>query len=243
MIEPERGRAALRRAVDREIISQMRADVTFMDLGAAGRALADVLMAYSTDRHALVLGIVRGGMPAAFEVARRLDLPLDVLLLKALVMPASGELLRATSVAGTLGVDDGCHALTHDSVERLVVDDGVRALSERSRACRGPRPAAAIANRTILLIDNGLRTGRTMAAAIHAVRTMNPARIIAATPVGTASAVALVGALAENVHCLVRPATLGNVAMAYRRFDVPEDSQLRGLVDRIVTSSTPSGLC
>ena len=82
-----------------------------------------------------------------------------------------------------------------------------------------------------------------MAAAIHAVRTMNPARIIAATPVGTASAVALVGALAENVHCLVRPATLGNVAMAYRRFDVPEDSQLRGLVDRIVTSSTPSGLC
>ena len=148
-------------------------------------------------------------------------------------MRAPGQLLRATSVAGTLVLDEGCHVLPRGSVERLVVDDGVRALTERSARCRGPRPHADIADRTILLIDNGLRTGRTMAAAIHAVRTMNPARIIAATPVGTASAVALVSALAENVHCLVRPATLGNVAMAYRRFDVPEDSQIRGLVDRL----------
>ena len=67
----------------------MGADVTFADLGAAGRGLADALTAYAADRHALVLGIVRGGMPAAFEVARRLDLPLDVLLLKALVTRCS----------------------------------------------------------------------------------------------------------------------------------------------------------
>jgi putative phosphoribosyl transferase len=204
----------------------------FADLCSGGRQLADALSACSTDRDALVLGIVRGGVRVSLEVARRLDLPLDLLLLKALVTGAPGESLGAASVAGTIVVDDGCAGLPPGSVERLVVEDGVRALTTRAAMCRGPRPAARIAGRTILLVDNGLRTGRTMAAAIRAVRTMNPARIIAATPVGAASAVAVVVPLADSVHCVVTPATLGNVAMAYRRFDVPEDSQIRGLVDR-----------
>ena len=221
----------------------MTAAFTFSDLATGGCKLAAALTSCGIERDALVLGIVRGGVPAACKVALKLDLLLDVLLLKPLIAQPSGQILRAAHVAGTTVLDEGCQTLPAGSVERLVVDEGVGALRVRAAACRGPRPAIRIASRTIVLIDNGMRTGRTMAAAIHAVRTMNPARIIAATPVGTAPAVALVGALAENVHCLVRPATLGNVAMAYRRFDVPEDSQLRGLVDRIVTSSTPSGLC
>ena len=77
-----------------------------------------------------------------------------------------------------------------------------------------------------------MRTGRTMAAAIRAVRTMNPGRIVAATPVGTASAVALVDALADELFRLVTSAALGNVAMAYRRFDVPDEARIRDLLDR-----------
>jgi putative phosphoribosyl transferase len=214
----------------------MQAAVTFADLSAGGRELADSLTAYGTDRDALVLGIVRGGVRAAFEVASTLDLPLDILLLKPLMTRAPGELLRATSVAGTLVLDEGCRALTPGSVEHLVVGEGVRALRAREAACRGPRPATRIATRTILLVDNGLRTGRTMAAAIRAVRTMNPGRIVAATPVGAASAVALVGALADRLHCLVTPASLGNVAMAYKRFDVPDAAQIRDLLDQMSTT-------
>jgi putative phosphoribosyl transferase len=222
-----------------EIVARMQSAVAFDDLGAAGRALADALTVYGTDRRALVLGIVRGGVRAAFEVARTLDLPLDVVLLKALVTRASGGLLRAASVAGTLVVDEGCHTQTAGSIERLVVDDGIGALMARGATCRGPRPAERIADRTILLVDNGLRTGQTMAAAIRAVRALNPGRVVVATPVGAASAVALVGALADQLHCLVTPASLGNVAMAYQHFDVPDESHIRGLLERATDQFKP----
>ena len=205
----------------------------FDDLQAGGRALADVLVGCRTDRDTLVLCIVRGGVHAGLEVARSLDLSLDLVLRRPLIMDGSGNLLCAVRVAGTLVLDERCAASPVGSPERAFLDDALGGLAAREVVCRGTRAPAHIADRTVLLIDNGMRTGQTMAAAIHAVRTMNPARIIAATPVGTAPAVALVGALAENVHCLVRPATLGNVAMVYRRFDVPEDSQIRGLVDRL----------
>ena len=114
----------------------MRADARFEDLGAAGRELAGSLTAYRTNRDALVLGIVRGGVTASLEVARRLELPLDLLLLKALLTDASGEVLRAISVAGTLVVDEGCATQLRGSIERLVVDDGVLALTARAAAFR-----------------------------------------------------------------------------------------------------------
>ena len=181
----------------------------FDDLRAGGQALADVLAGHRTDRNAIVLGIVRGGVYAALKVARSLDLSLDLVLGRALIQDPSGDLLRAVCVAGTLVLDNRCAALPAGSPERAFLDDALSGLAAREALCRGTRVPARIAERTVLLIDNGMRTGQTMAAAIDAVRTMNPARIIATTPVGTASAVALVGALAENVHCLVTPATLG----------------------------------
>ena len=203
----------------------------FADLNSAGRGLAAVLAADVTCRPALVVGIVRGGAPAAFEVARRLGLPLDVLLMRALVMRASGQVLRATTVAGTLVLDDGCHLLPPGSVERLVADEGVRALSLRTEACRGARPPATIAGQTIILVDNGMRTGRTMAAAIRAVRLMKPGRVVTATPAGTPAAVELVKPLADGSFCLMTSASLGNVAMAYRRFNVPDDGRIGELLD------------
>ncbi len=203
--------------------------VPFADLNAAGRGLADVLADDIPCRPALVVGIVRGGAPAAFEVARRLCLPLDVLLMRALVMRASGQVLRATSVAGTLRLDEDCHRLSPDSIERL---DGVRALIARAAVCRGSRPPAAIAGRTVLLIDNGMRTGKTMLAAIEAVRAMQPARIVAAVPVSAGPALAAVAARADRLHSLAAPASLGNVAMAYRRFDVPGDDRIHDLLDQ-----------
>ena len=210
-----------------------RADGRFPDLGAGGRELADALTAYGADRSALVLGIVRGGVRAAFEVARTLHLPLDLLLLKPLIARAPGELLRAASVAGTLVIDEGCQTLPPGSVERLVVDDGVRALDARAAGCRGPRPATSIAARTILLIDNGLayRSDDGRCDSCRAHDESQPHRCRGARR--RFSAVAMAGALADRVHCLVTPASLGNVAMAYRRFDVPDDAQSADLLDGV----------
>ena len=205
----------------------------FDDLRAGGRALAEVLTEYRTDRDALVLGIVRGGVPAALEVARSLDLPLDHVLGRALLQDASGDLLRATCVAGTLVLDERCDELPAGSPERAVLDGALSALTAREALCRGTRAPARIAERTVVLIDNGMRTGQTMAAAIRAVRTMSPRRIVAAIPAGTPPAVELVNTMAEESFCLMTSAAFGNVAMAYRRFDVPDESRIRELFDRV----------
>jgi putative phosphoribosyl transferase len=117
------------------------------------------------------------------------------------------------------------------TTEHLVVADGVRALTERTEECRRSRPPVEITARTILLIDNGMRTGGTMATAIRAVRAMNPRRVVAATPIGASPAVRLVEAAADQLHCLVTSGSLGNVAMAYDRFDVPSDDRIRSLVE------------
>ena len=202
----------------------------FDELRTGGRALADLLATYQSDRDAIVLGIIRGGVYAAVEVARSLDLPVDLVVGRAVLQDPSGDLVRATRIAGTLALDERCDALPAGSPERAFLDDTLSVLAAREACCRGARPPARIAGRTVLLIDNGMRTGRTMAAAIQAVRSMDPARIVAATPVGTASAVAHVASLADEVRCVVTAPVLGNVAMAYARFDVPLDSQISAIL-------------
>jgi putative phosphoribosyl transferase len=202
----------------------------FDDLRAGGRALANVLTGCRTDRDALVLGIVRGGVYAAVEVARSLALSLDLVVGRALLQDSSGELLRAVRVAGTLVLDERCAALPAGSRERAFLDDALPGLAAREALCRGTRAPVRIARRTVLLIDNGMRTGQTMAAAIRAVRLMDPGRVVAATPVGAQSAVAHVARLADEVHSVVTPSVLGNVAMAYARFDVPLDSEIATII-------------
>ena len=202
----------------------------FDDLRAGGRALADTLTEYGADRDAIVLGIVRGGVYAALEVARSLDVSLDLVLGCALIQDPSGDLLRAVRVAGTVVVDDRCGALPVGSPERACLEDALSALTARELICRGTRAPARIAGRTVLLVDNGMRTGQTIAVAIRAVRLMDAGRVIAAAPVGAASAVADVARLADEVHCIVTPSVLGNVAMAYLRFDVPLDSEIATIV-------------
>jgi len=204
----------------------------FEDLRAGGRALADALVGYRTDRDALVLGIVRGGVYAALEVARSLDLSLDLVFGRALLQDPLGGLLRATRVAGTLVLDERCDALPGESPERAFLDEALAALATREAGCRGTRSPGRIAERTVVVVDNGMRTGTTMAAALRAVRWLNPGRVIAAVPIAAESAIAHVARLADDVHCLATPAALGNVAMAYRRFDVPSDDQVRDLLDR-----------
>jgi putative phosphoribosyl transferase len=203
----------------------------FADLRKAGKALASALEPYRGDRGALVLGIVRGGVPAAFEVAIALDLPLDIILMRPLVKSASGHLSRAVRVAGTLVVDD--HGAPHNEVERVFIDEALSALANREAACRGARPPRDVAGRIVLLIDNGMRTGQTMSAAVRTVRSLNPARIVAAVPVSPPSAVALVGALTDHLHYVVVSPTLGNVAMAYEHFDVPDEPAIAKMLDRV----------
>jgi len=204
----------------------------FEDLRAGGRALADALAPHGADRDAIVLAIVRGGVHAGLEVARPLGLPLDLVLRRHLLQDASGKPVSAVRVAGTLVLDEGWDGLRAGSPERIFVDDALSGLAAREALCRGGRPPARLTDRTVVLIDNGMRTGQTMATAIRAVRTMHPRRLVVGTPAGTPSSVELVEPLADELTCLVTSPLLGNVAMVYRRFDVPDDGHIREIVDR-----------
>ena len=141
-----------------------------------------------------MLGIVRGGVYAALDVARTLDLPLNRSSSVGLLQDGSGHLCSAIRVAGTLVLDERCTSLPAGSPERALVDEALPALAAREAVCRGTRAPARVAERTVLLVDNGMRTGRTMALAIGAVRSMNAGRVIAAAPVGSQAAIAHVGA-------------------------------------------------
>ncbi len=112
--------------------------------------MAAALGNYHTDPRAVVLVIVRGGVPAAFEVAGTLHLPLDLVLVRPLVSRVSGVLLRAACVAGTLLVDKGCDELHRGSVEGAFVSQALDALVARDTVCRGTRPPARLEQRTII---------------------------------------------------------------------------------------------
>jgi predicted phosphoribosyltransferase len=209
--------------------------VKFADLQSGGRAVAAELEHYRHAENAIVLGIIRGGVAVAFEVARAFELPLDLVLLRRMMERLPGPPVCAARVAGALVLlDDELTAMTGHppkTVEEIFVADALEELKHREQVCRGSRPAVHIAGKTVLLVDNGMRTGGTMRLAINAVRRLAPARIVAAVPAGSAEAVALVTPLADEMICLWSPQPFGHVGMCYKRFDVGNEQQIVEFLD------------
>ena len=205
----------------------------YPDLRSGGVALAAALAPYQRAENTIVLGIVRGGVTLADEVARTLELPLDVVLLRPMMQRLPGPPLCAARVAGTLVLDDELQAMAEPpvTIEEIFVADALQAFTERDLACRGQRAPVSVAGQTVLLVDNGLRTGGTMRLAIRGVRRLDAARIIAAAPVGSAEAVALVRPLADEIVCLASPAPFGHVGMWYRKFDVGNEASICRTLD------------
>lgn len=190
----------------------------FADLASAGRELALRLETYRDAENAIILGITRGGVPAAIEVARHLHLPLDVVIRRSLLVTPAGEAIGATTVAGTLVMDPRVPA---DDFLR----DGLAELQARTLMCRGERPPVDVRDKLVVIVDNGMRTGKTMRVAVRSARSLGASRIIAATPVGTPESRAIVEEIADEVICL-QWLPLGNVAMGYAKFDVPRNDHI-----------------
>jgi putative phosphoribosyl transferase len=207
-------------------------DTRFADLRSAGRALAHYLDAYAARPQTIVLGIVRGGVPVAIEVANALSLPLDILLLRRLFAPdGPADPLTAAWVAGTFVTDDRLQSAT------LPVPGGAEFLAEaldtfsaRNMLCRGVRAPTAVQGKTILLVDNGVRTGGTMRAAARAVRMLGAKRIVTVAPVASDASRALLHAVADEVVCPVWIERFAHVGMFYDDFAVPHVEQIHGLL-------------
>jgi putative phosphoribosyl transferase len=204
----------------------------FEDARAAGRALAEGLTAYEARERTAVIAVARGGVAVALEVSKRLRLPLDLLLLRRLLVPHGPlEPVCAANVAGHAFLDAGlAPRLEAEPALGPFVAEGLAELEARARVCRGPRPPADLEGRTVLLVDNGVRTGSTLLAALRALRPRGPARVVAAAPVAAPEALLAAESAADDFVCLHTPDPFGHVGLWYSKFPRHSDDEIRDML-------------
>ena len=207
----------------------------YADRADAGRALAISLAHLRAAPDAIVLGLPRGGVPVAYEVARALELPLDVLVVRKLGLPQQPELaMGAIASGGALVVNDDVvrHLGNHGEAFEAVRAREQAELERRERDYRGARPPLELAERTAILVDDGLATGATMEAAVRALKSLGAGRVVVAVPVASREALERIEALADEVVCLAAPPFFSAVGEWYADFGQTEDAEVRELLSR-----------
>jgi len=212
--------------------------ILFRDRRDAGRALARRLSSYAGRTDVTVLALPRGGLPVASEIARALDLPLDVFLVRKLGVPGHEELAMGAIASGGARVLDfevmRAYRVSEEDVAR-VTDAQRRELDRREIAYRADRPPLDLKGRTIILVDDGLATGSSMRAAVAALGPLSPARVVA-VPVAPRSTVFSLERVADEVVCLEMPEPFLAVGMFYEDFEQTSDEQVRDLLALPISS-------
>jgi putative phosphoribosyl transferase len=208
--------------------------MSFRDRTEAGEELAREFEAYADRDDVLVLALPRGGVPVAFEVAKALRAPLDVWLVRKLGVPGHSELAMGAITAG------GICVLNEDVVQDLRIPNSMIAevarresqeLERRARVYRGDRPALLIGGQNVILVDDGVATGATLRAAIAALRTQEPARLIVAVPVASSEACVWLEEQVDELICLLRPADFWSVGSWYIDFSPTTDEDVCRLLN------------
>ena len=220
----------------------------FRDRTDAGRQLAALLTRYADRTDVLVLALPRGGVPVAYEVAKELNAPLDVFLVRKLGVPGHEELAMGAIASG------GVRVLNEDIVNYLKIPDEVidaiaaveqRELERRQRAYRGDRPPPDVKDHIVILIDDGLATGSTMRAAAASLRLQKPGRIVVAVPVSSPETCDEFRSEVDEIVCAFTPEHFQGVGLWYEEFSQTSDEEVRELLKRAtqrqhhVASSAP----
>lgn len=205
----------------------------YRDRRDAGRQLVESLHAYGDIPNPLVLGLPRGGVPVAYEVARGLDAPLDIFLVRKLGVPGRAELAMGAIATGGIvvwnyDVLDDERPSAH-SIEAVVADEA-RELERREHAYRGERPHPQLDDHTVILVDDGLATGASMRAAAQAVRARQPRAVIVAVPVAARETCGQLRREVDNVVCAHTPEPFLAVGLWYEDFAPTTDDEVRALL-------------
>ncbi|MGH9040935.1 MAG: phosphoribosyltransferase [Acidimicrobiia bacterium] len=217
------------------LASALRGGSRFPDRAAAGRALAGDLAHLAGRPKLVVLGLPRGGLPVAYEVAAALDAPLDVFLVRKLGVPGQEELAMGAIASG------GIRVVNHPVVDHLgiapaeveaVTRSEAEVLAVREAAYRGDRPPLDLSGATVILVDDGLATGASMRAAAAAVRRQSPAHLVVAVPVAATETCEAMAAVADEVVCSLRPTAFHAVGLWYEDFSQVDDHQVTELLAR-----------
>lgn len=216
----------------------------FRDRRHAGELLASHLAAYAGRANAVVLGLPRGGVPVAFEVARALRLPLDVFVVRKLGVPGQEELAMGAVATGGLSVVDETTLRAFDiaptALGRVILRERAE-VERREEAFRGGRPAPVLTGRTVILVDDGLATGSTMLAAVRAVRARDPAQLVVAVPVAPPDTCARIAGEVDECIALERPEAFRAVGEWYQDFTQTTDDEVRDLVAASDATFAPPG--
>jgi predicted phosphoribosyltransferase len=208
----------------------------FHDRADAGRQLAERLGEFANRTDVVVLGLPRGGVPVAYEVATRLAAPLDIFLVRKLGVPGHPELAMGAIAAG------GVEVLNNELIAELGISGAaIAAVSARERTeldrldrvFRSNRPMLELAHKIVMFIDDGLATGATMEAAVTASRRLEPAEIVVAVPVGARETCERLGHLADQVLCLATPMPFEAVGLWYESFSQTTDEEVKRFLLRV----------
>ena len=202
----------------------------FRSLEAAGRELAEQLEAYREAKETIVVAIATGGVPVGAAVARQIQLPLELLLIRMLLVPnGAADPVCAVNAGGTLIIDETLEtrAATPSSGVEHAIADGLAQLAQRARVYRGERAAMDLAGKEVILVDNGIHTGSTMLASIRALRKLKTGSIVVAVPVADPNSRAAIEHASDRVVCLAWPEKFGNAAMWYDEFVRPTEQEIQ----------------
>jgi putative phosphoribosyl transferase len=215
----------------------------FHDRRDAGRRLAAKLSKYANRPDVVVLALPRGGVPVGYEVARALNVPLDIFLVRKLGFPDQEELAMGAIASGGVRIfNRGLLSRMHvpeDMIQATVAREE-RELQRRERLYRGDRPPLNLKGKTVILVDDGLATGASMRAAAAALRQQEPARIVVAVPVAARETCDEFRDLIDEIVCGETPEPFLAVGYWYEQFDQTDDDEVRSLLERARTPAKRS---
>ena len=215
----------------------------FRDRTEAGKLLAAKLGRYANRADVVVLALPRGGVPVAFEVARALNAPLDLFLVRKLGVPGQEELAMGAIASGggrVLNEEVVAYLRISDDLINAVAAEEELELERRERAYRGERPMPLLEGRTVILIDDGVATGSTMRAAVAALRQKSPAQIVVAVPTAADSTASELRAEVDDFVAVIEPEEFFAVGQWYENFSQTTDAEVRDLLERAAQRPRPA---
>jgi putative phosphoribosyl transferase len=205
----------------------------FKNRSEAGQALATRLTSFTNRTDVLVLALPRGGVPVAAEVAKKLNAPLDVFVVRKLGLPGHPELAMGAIASGGLRVFNGDVINSFripDEVVNAVTAEEYAEVQRRERSYRDDLPPPEVECKTVIIVDDGIATGSTMIAAVAALRQLGAGRIVVAAPVIARSTFYLIHNAADEVAAVIAPEEFYGVAQWYEDFSQTSDEEVRQLL-------------
>jgi putative phosphoribosyl transferase len=216
----------------------------FRDRTEAGQRLATKLAAYANVPNLLVLGLPRGGVPVAYEIANALHASLDVWLVRKLGVPGQEELaMGAISLGGVMVLNQEIIQalnISQDVIHRVAKAEQ-QELERRDRVYRGDRPLPPVQNHIVILVDDGIATSSTLRAAIASLQRQHPQGIVVAAPVAPPSVCESLRNVVDDVVCLSMPEPLQSIGLWYKDFSQTTDEEVRALLKKSAISLAAIG--